>query len=60
MSEAGKLEAVGSLIHSRWPGGLQCPNPPAFSDLPKDGVLLSASFDDHYRQIGFDVALDRW
>ena len=57
MSKAGTLEAVGSLIRSQRPGGLQCPNPPAFSDLPKEGVLLPASVDDNYRQIDFSVAL---
>ena len=45
------------MIHSRWPEGLPWPNPPAFSDLPKDGVLLPASVDDNYRQLGFGVAL---
>ena len=29
-SKAGRLEAVGSLIHSQQLGRLQCPNPPVF------------------------------
>ena len=57
MSEAGRLEAIGSFIYSRRPGRLQCPNPPAFSDLSKDGVLFPSSVDDNYRQISFGVAL---
>ena len=44
------------MIHSRRPEGLQCPNPPPLSDLPKDGILLPASVDDNYRQVGFGVA----
>ena len=39
-SKAGRLETVGFLAHSRWPGGLQCPNPSSLSDLPKDNALL--------------------
>ena len=45
------------MIQLRWPGCLQCPNPPALSDLSKDGVLVPASVDDNYQQIGFSVAL---
>ena len=43
MSELGELETVSSLVHSRWPGGLQRPNPSGFSDFPKDGILLPYS-----------------
>ena len=57
MSEGGRLEAIGSLIHSQQPGGLQCPNPPAFFNLPKGGILLLASVDDNYQQFGFEGAL---
>ena len=57
VSEAGGLEAVGSLIKSQRPGRLQCPKRPAFSDLPNDGVLLPASVDDNYRLIGVSMAL---
>ena len=45
--ETGELEAVGSLFHSRWPRGFQQPNPSAFSDFSKNGVLLTASIDYH-------------
>ena len=57
MSKAGRLEVVGRLIHSRRQGGLKYPNPPAFSDLSKDCVLLPAFVDDNYQQVCFDVAL---
>ena len=46
VSKAGELETVGSLVHSRRPRGLQCPNPFAQSDFLKDGVLLPAFVDD--------------
>ena len=56
-SEADRLEIVGPLIRSRQPGGLQHPNPSALSDLPKEGIILPTSVDDHYQQLGFSVAL---
>ena len=43
MFELGELETVSSSVHSQWPGGLHCPNPSAFSDFPKDGILLPDS-----------------
>ena len=56
-SKAGRLETVGSLVHSQQPGGLQRPNPSADSNLPNDGVFLPVSVDDHYQQVDFSVAL---
>ena len=55
--EADELEAVGSLIHSRRPKGLQCSNPSALPVLSQDGVLLPASIDNLDRQVGLSVAL---
>ena len=57
VSEAYGLEAVGSLIHCRWPRGLNCCNQFALPDLSKDGVLLPESVNDLDRQVGLSVAL---
>ena len=48
-SKTGELKAVGSLVHSRQPRGIQRPNPSALSDFSKNGVLLTASIDYHDR-----------
>ena len=47
-SKEGRLETVGSLVHSRRPG-LQRPNLSALSDFPMEGIFLPASDDNHYR-----------
>lgn len=60
-SKAGRLETIGSLVHSQQRGGLPHPNPSTLSNLPKDGVFLPASVDDHCRQFDFSVVLaSKW